>query len=732
MQEYIDLGWHTVPLSGELERLEDGTKTIPKFEKNWREKYEKITNTKVTKIGGTITGRCSGIIAIDCDNTNTWNIFRSIDTDNPMVFLSKGKGYAAGTLIYQYDNDLPSSFSIQDNNFALDFYSNAGFVYLPTKANKTKVHLQEVSQPPPLPPAIKALLLQLSLKHEVVESKISNVFTASCLNPLVAELIKSKKYMPGLFKIITPKDFRACSQYVSKGHLHPNDVPEGRGSEYMSKISAILGADISIDESMYLEAMTCINNMFDQPMQTSRLEKTVMDPMLTRHASINGIPIWKYEENWDAHRLIIQSKRQAALDIGFDDHRNMYYVVDEVNQSYKNFSRDSEMMAYIEAAAIDIPSKKIAKSSMPILNVSSDPALNFGFHEGNDPTARNLNTFVQTPELSILRDPTLYESKYRRPESTIKYLETLIPDETMRKYVVSFIKTKLTTFKYSPVILYFIGKHGSGKDMFVGILEKIMGSMSRPTVKEFLEIYNGYMLDNYFVQLDEYGNQLTNPRDKDEALGKIKAYTGKPKIRIREMRTDGFDYLHHVTFIMTANKNPLMIEDGDRRVALVNTPNVLMDAMWVDSAGGISRVHNDIMEETKDFCYYLATEVKSLDMSDYMRAYESEDKLKLIADSMYAAGRIAFCIKHTMYQYLIDLCEEYECGDVAECFKHHSVTLDDLFKLYAEMTDHNGEQRTLTKVLKSNSVQIRPTSRDGVKSYNIVLPETNPFEADDD
>ncbi len=732
MQEFIDLGWNTVPLSGELRRLEDGTKTVPKFEKNWREKYEKTTNKKVTKIGGAITGRCSGIIAIDCDNTNTWDIFRSIDRDNAMVFISKGKGYSAGTLIYEYDNDLPSNFSIQDENLALDFYSNSGFVYLPTKDNKTKVPLSEVSQPPALPPAIKALLIQLSMRSEPVEAAVSNMFTASCLNPLVSELVKNKKYMPGLFKIITPKAFRDISQYVAKGHLHPNDVPEGRGSEYMSKVSAILGADISIDETMYMEAMTCINNMFDQPIQTSRLDATILDPMLTRQASVNGIPIWKYEENWDAHRLIVQSKRQSALEIGFDDNRNMYYIVDEVNAKVKSFTRDSELMAYLEAAAIESPSKKNAKTSMPILNVTADPALTFGFHEGNDPTARTLNTFIQTPELAILREPELYESKYRKPRLTLKYLETLIPDERMRRYVISFIKTKLTTFKYTPVILYFIGKHGSGKDMFVSILEQIMGGMSRPTVKEFLEMFNGYMLDNYFVQLDEFGNQLTNTRDKDEALGKIKAYTGKPKIRIRQMRTDGFDYYHHVTFIMTANKNPLMIEDGDRRVALINTPLVLADELWVDAEGGMSSVHNKIMAETRDFCYYLAKEVKTLDMSDYMRAYESEDKMKLIADSMHAAGRIAFCIKHSMFGYLVELAEEFECNDVAECFKHHSLTLDDLFKLYAEMTDHNGEQRTLTKVLKSNGVQIRPTSRDGIKSYNVVLPEVNPFTPDEE
>ena len=731
MQKYIDLGWNTVPLKGKLERLEGGAKTLPIFEKNWRDKYEKVTNNNATAIGGAITGRCSGIIAIDCDNTNTWDIFRALDVDNKMVFLSKGKGYKAGTLIYAYDDDLPSSFSIQDNNFALDFYSNRGFIYLATAGNKTKVPLAEVSQPPSLPPAVKALLLQLSIKQKPAESAVSNVFTASCLNPLVTELLKRNKYMPGLFKIITPKDFRSVAQYVAKGHLHPNDVPAGRGSEYMSKVSAILGSDISIDETMYMEAMVTINEMFSKPMQSGRLEKTILDPMLTRHASIDGVPIWKYEDNWDAHRLIIQSKRQAALDIGFDDHRNMYYVVDEINQEFKSFARDSELMAFIEAVAVAHPSKKEVKCSVPMLNVKSDPSETFGFHEGADPTARDLNTFIQTPELAILRDPEIYEAKYTKPLLTIKYMETLIPDPVMRNYVTSFIKTKLTTFKYSPVILYFIGKHGSGKDLFVSLLEKMMGSMGRPTVKEFLEVYNGYMLDSYFVQLDEYGNQLTNQRDKDEALGKIKAYTGKPKIRVREMRTDGFDYYHHVTFIMTANKNPLMIEDGDRRVTLINTPNVLADAMWIEAAGGMSDVHDRIMEESKDWAYYLATEVPALNMTDYMRAYESEDKLKLIADSLYAAGRIAFCIKHCMFDYLVDMCDDYECPDVGRAFSNRHVTLDDLFILYAEMTDHNGEQRSLTKVIKTHGIQIRPTSKDGVKSYNITLPEENPFEADE-
>ena len=39
IQPFIDLGWHTVPLKGQLKRLEDGDKTTPQFEKGWKDKY---------------------------------------------------------------------------------------------------------------------------------------------------------------------------------------------------------------------------------------------------------------------------------------------------------------------------------------------------------------------------------------------------------------------------------------------------------------------------------------------------------------------------------------------------------------------------------------------------------------------------------------------------------------------------------------------------------------------
>ena len=733
LQPFIDLGFHTVPLGGELRRLEDGTKTIPDFQKDWRAKYTSNFNTKATQLGGAITGEQSNIIAIDCDNTLTWQLFRSLDPHNEHVYLSRGKGYDAGTLIYRFTSDLDTSFSINDGMMALDFYSNGGFVYLPTKANKTKVPLPDPLPPiPECPDAIKLLITQLQQRHIAPpqDTSVHNVLTANCLAPLVRSFANDGKFMPGLFRIITPRAFRELTEYVDTGYIHPSQIPPGRGSEYLSKVSAILGADISIDQELYCKAMSAVNALFTEPMAESRLDKTILEPMLTT-ANVDGKKIWQYDEDWAKHRTILQSKRQVSLEVSFDDKRNLYSVVDSANRSLRSFTRDSELMAFLEAAAVAVPKKADVKRSLPIANMAAHPNLPFGYNEGDDPTARILNTFVQSEYLAIFNNPDAFIQKYKRPVTILQYLDTLVPDNQMRNYLLSFLHTKLKTFNYSPVVLYFMGTHGSGKDVFVQLLERIIGSMARPTTREFLEMFNGWMVDNYFAQLDEYGNQLTNAREKDEALGKIKAYSGKRQVQVRQMRTDGFHYEHNMTFIMTANRNPLMLEENDRRICFLQTPNILAEQQWVLDKGGIAKVIDTIFAELKDFCYYMATEVTPLSPSEYVMPPESEGKQELIADSMYAAQRLAYALKNNMQSYVLNLAKEHACEDLVAVLSTSGsvITTYELDQLYDELTEHNGDPRAFHKVLRQNGVTLRASTRNNEKVYRIEFI-SNPFLED--
>ena len=732
IQPFITAGWHTVPLKGELKRLENGKKTLPEFEKDWRVKYTENKNEKATKIGGAITGEVSGIIAIDCDNEETWKLFRSLDPDYDFLFVSKGKGKIAGTVIYAYDADLPDSFQLQTGEFALDFYSNNGFVYLPTEANETKEPLSKVPDLKAMPMTVKILLKQLLTSKRAPEKVVSdkqNVLTASCLQPIILQFVNKRQFMPGLFKIITPKAFRDLDQYVKEGFLHPANVPEGRGSEYLSKVSAILGSDISINQELYIQAMHDINDLFSEPMDALRLDKTIVSPMIEGNARINGEPIWRYDENWDKFRLILNTKRQTTVELAYDDKRGFYYIVDQANEHVQKYGSPDDLLNHIRSIAFTQPTKAELLAAMPLINVTSDAAKDFGFDAEADPTARTLNTFKRTPELEILAKPELYERFYKVPENTLKYFETLVPDAALRTYLLRFMKRKLTTFEYSPIVLYFMGVQGSGKDTFVEIIERIVGQVTRPTTKEFLEIYNGYMLDTYFVQLDEYGNQLTKMSDREEALGKLKAYTGKQVIQIRRMRTDGFDYRHNVTFIMTANKNPLMLEDNDRRVCFIPTPNVLRQAEWVKD---IAEVHDAILAETKDFCYWLATEVEVLPRSEYVTPPESPEKHKLIADSMFAGSRIVYAFKHKMHDYLKSLANEHGCTAFINSLNKGRVYTEEMEEFYEALTDYNGDMRALNKLMRAAGFDLIPTTKAGTKAYyyNLGLDDTedNPFK----
>ncbi|MDX1810317.1 MAG: DUF5906 domain-containing protein, partial [Gammaproteobacteria bacterium] len=601
IKPFIDLGWHTVPLKGKLKRLEDGSKTVPEFPKDWKHTYQNEFNEKETAIGGAVTGSVSGIIALDCDNQAVYNMFTALDLNNEFHFISKNKPKGGGTIIYKYSDaiDIPT-FSINTKVMNFDFYSDNGFIYLPTDENTTKESwsVEDFNEFPEIPEAPTEVLLLLqtlyaqysAVKGEPAKNDSPKVALnkANYLAPQIELLIAKKTFIPSLFRVITPRDFRDLKQYTKLGYLHPNEVPEGRGSEYLMKVSAILGADPSIDASMYTEAMQIINQLWENPIKTSRLNQTIINPMVEGRASINGETIWVYDEHWKSRGFAFTNKLGEAVEAFFDADRATFYLINYTKNWVKQFYRDTDLYSYIETVAIGAPSRKEMKPMLPIVPAVINPALPFGFYS-EDEYNRKFNTFQQSPALAILNNPSSYEEYYTRPVTILNFLKSLVPDDYMRNYLLQFLRMKLTTFRYSPVVLYFLGTHGSGKDTLVNIIAEILGDayVARPTTKEFLEQFNGWLVDKYFVQLDEYGNQLTTQSAKAEALGKIKAYTGKQVVQIRQMRTDGYQHHHSATFIMTANTNPLMLEENDRRMALFETPNVLKDESWVQETGGI-------------------------------------------------------------------------------------------------------------------------------------------------
>lgn len=728
---FIKAGWYTVPLKGKLERIEGGKKTLPIFEEEWRKKYTKNFNEKVVPLAGAITGACSGIIAIDCDNDLTYRLFKSLDPDYAFEFISKGKEEGGGTILYSYNSDV-GSFKLHDSNISLDFYSDEGFIYLPTEDNKTKESwegLVELPQIKECPEDILALLRTFKSKvpENIVRKDNGPRHTISNrLAPMLENFTKKKQYDPILFRVLTPYSFRDLPSYISKGHLHPNDVPEGRGSEYLSKVSAILGADISVSIELYTNTMMLINSFWDHPMEKSKLNNTVINPMVEGRSTINGDVIWKYDSYWEQMGFIATALNGDYLESFYDDVKGLYYLINYTVPYVKTFTDKRPVITTLKTLLGRTITEVQYDSTKQLTRTYLNPAYEFGHIEGTD----EFNLFRQTPELNILNNPGPYKDQYNRPNHLLQYLETLVPDDFMRNYLLSFLKTKLTTFKYSPVILYFIGKPGSGKDTLVNILRGIIGQeyISKPDTKVFLEQYNGWMLDKYVIQLDEYGNKLTKTSEKQEVLGKLKAYTGAPEIQIRAMRQDGFNYRHSTTFIMTANSNPLPVETDDRRVAFIRTPNRLDKADWVIEAGGITYVHDCIMREIKDFCYYLATEVEVLKLDDYVIAPETEDKERLILDALPAAEQIIFYIQHSRFEELRALADEFGIDRFDEHWEKNRLEDEKLNDLYMAMTEGQGSNRTIVKMMKGIGHSRSHTTRGGNNSFYYFINDLHKYK----
>lgn len=710
---FIAAEWFTVPLKGKLVRQTNGKKTNPVFPKDWKDYYASNFNESRVRLAGSLTGKCSGIIAIDCDNDVTYNIFKSFDPEYKFHFVSKGKPTGGGTIIYKY-TDSVGQFSLNDDdtNIKLDFYSDGGFVYLPTEGNKTKGSWEDIEGLPELkeaPPEIIAILRTFKMKVPVNNlTDISRkTVISNRLAPLVDNFVNRKgAYDPSLFKILTPHSFRDLPKYIKQGHIHPTDIPKGRGSEYLMKISAILGADISISIELYTNTIMYINNLWegvDRPKPIGKLNSTIINPMIEGNSSVEGEQIWSYDEHWDLMGFVATSINGDYIESFFDDIKGLYYLVNYSAPYVKTFSDKTAIIKTLKTLLGRPLTEGVYDTTKQLVRTNVNPALEFGHIEGTD----QFNMFRQSEELNIINNPAPYSTHYTRPTTIIKYFETLVPDDKMRHYLLSFLKTKLTTFKYSPVILYLIGKPGSGKDTLVTILGQIIGSnyVIRPETKVFLEQYNGWIMDKYVIHLDEYGNKLTRSNEKQEALGKLKAYTGSERLNIRAMRQDSFDINHSMTFIITANKNPLPVETDDRRVAFIKTPNKLRDADWVNEMGGMAVVYDKIMEEVRDFAYYLATEIDLLDMDSYGIPPETEDREELILDNLPAAEQITYYINHGRFESLRRLAYDYAVEGFETWWDNNRLREDMLETLYEQMTDGAGSIRTVTRMLKSIGIK---------------------------
>jgi len=533
------------------------------------------------------------------------------------------------------------------------------------------------------------LLKQPVIEHKDVTAKQERGtgYLAHILNQF--DLRGTDDYYPLITRYLTPKEYRN-TQYNKQNHLHPNDI-QGSGHIYLFKIMCHLAGDITVDKELAIDTMRYLNDLWDEPYPWKKLDKTVISPILSgKQTNPNGEPYWEYDENWEDRGFMAADRRGNLIEIFYDDIKDRYYFYN-MTEDYISFT-DTRSKAGEKARGLFRELKNGELDAHNNVRTLTDPTLDYGHIDDG-----NFNLFRKSEALNILHDPKEYEALYKRPTEFIDYIEHFIPNEEQRTYLLRLLKTKLMTFNYSPVVPYIIGVQGSGKDLLLSVLSDLIGNQYVETGvggKQFLEQFNGWLMDKYFIQLNELSNSLNNKSDKEAAQGLLKTYTGSQEVQIRRMHKDHFTYPQTAMFIMTANSSPLAIEDNDRRIYYIATPNTF-DHSPQCRENGPTEVYKAIRSQTNDIAYWISTNYSNLSDLEYVRAPDSEGKMAIIFDTLPISIKITWALANQEFDLLNEyLLDPHLLFDV----KHNSqgyVALGDVTRAYSAQTGKSIEDSNL-------------------------------------
>ncbi len=662
---FIDLGYHTVPLIGHhIKRNPQGKKYGYSFTNDWAKVNATNINQLPTPIGGLLLDI---LVAIDCDCEKSYNLFRQLDPTNQAYFNSIGKldsngsPIKCGTILYLRSPDLPPSKKLK-GTLDLDWFNNSGMVFLPTESNETKTAWQtnlsgtlfnQDNQPvvfKHMPPLVESLLKLVIATPPPMKTIAETSYSSSSKGYLAIQLeqfpLKHEIYDPAVTRLLTPREYRN-SKFKQQGHLHPQDA--GARHDYLFKIMCTLAGDNTVDRTMALDTILYINSLLDPPRSVKQMHSEIIDSIISGHQkNPDGNPYWQYDPNWEDNRSFTAVSKIDGdlLHIFYDPFKGLYCVYNTVTDYIKEFKRKGELMEHISATSIGSFNQKEAINDMTNLKTVLEPTEDFGYIKDDT----EFNFFKPTEALRIMSNPSIHKEEYRRPDEFINFMEHFIPDPTQRDYLLSLVKTKLTTFENSPVVPYIIGVPGSGKGLFMSVLENII---SKQYVSKdvsggaYISQFNKTILENkFFVNLNELAETLANKTERTLAIGNLKLHTGSDTFQCHGKGQNVYTADMNAMFIMTANKSPLDVEDDDRRIAYMGCPNTFKSSPQCQSAKSHKDIITAMMSQTLDIAYYLATEIDLLSDDAYSEAPKWKTRDEMLLKGKYPSEVIHYCITH--------------------------------------------------------------------------------------
>lgn len=619
------------------------------------------------------TGK-SGIIALDFDGEGGDQLFReALELDPNCKYISKGIGKPGGHMLYT-DQDLtyltqfiknPNGINI-DN---LDVQMGNKLILLATPENTTKQLIRFEEPLTPMPKAVQLLIVNYYLskiKPSVEKTTSNETHKDSKLYYIVRRALEHRGYNHTLFNIITPKKYKDIisvdPRYPDKPY-HPDNLKEG-AHIYLVSLATVLAQDPSINIELFTEVMGYINDLFSEPLDSKRLS-SIITYITSGKSRIDGKPVWNYDPDWKKKGFIYTDHLGFSHEVFvFNNNGGTNYLDhNHITNQVETFTNATSLIDKIKTVTKNGNIKKeMILHRSRYVQLVEDPTLDFGLVEQE--TGYLFNGYIQSEELSILLNPDNH-TDYKYPKTTIRFLENVIGNERTHRFFLPFIKRKFITREFSPLVLVLYGPPHSGKSAVpLGILGKFASNRLIKLTPEILtEKYNDWQINKDIAMVDEVHN--TRSDHLKTIIQTINTISGShllTGIRAMHQTVSSTSYDNTITIVATTNRVvQLSTEPQDRRLVICRSRVKASEALGMTD----DEIFDAIQRESKDFAYYLATEVKMLPKERYVTNdwLKDEDYKEFQEDSLPLSNSLTAAIDSGDFNRFARILEDLRIGD---------------------------------------------------------------------
>ena len=285
-------------------------------------------------------------------------------------------------------------------------------------------------------------------------------------------------------------------------------------------------------------------------------------------------------------------------------------------------------------------------------------------------------------------------------------------DESIYKYIISWIAYLIQNpGKKTKTCLILIGEHGAGKTIFTDIITKLFGEYADDNLSDVDLItgqFNTGLENKILIVLNEF-NVQDKTTNKRSIRNKMKTYITDNTITINRKNVNPYKVENVSNFIIVTNdKNPICIEEGDRRYVVLDVSDEVKN--------NVDYFNKLFASITDDFYKHLFNNFRLYDIKDFNpRVIPNTERKRHIInsnrdsfeyymdenrDKFHPNGR--FTSKAAAYESYKTFCEREKMNYVYDGMKFKEM-LSDWCELKSQRGENGGEPRKYY-VLKSKYV----------------------------